>query len=181
MLTCLFLRDLTLLLVNPAFFSRCSQVTGSILHSRICPGVDIMLIYTQFQKFLLWSSIKIGPRDTSLVSNFSVTLLAMHMVFWNILYTCVFKQCFICSLLVLSSSQNWNSLSHKPEPRWSGAAWASDFLWASEPHQPVTLQGRCESQTETGAISLPIGPCAPSRLSYLLSLSERVLKAFSYS
>ena len=42
-----------------------------------------MLIYTQLQDFLLQSSIKIGPRDAFLVSNFSVTLLAMHVVFFE--------------------------------------------------------------------------------------------------
>ena len=42
-----------------------------------------MLIYTQLQNFLLRSSINIGPCAALLVSNFSVTLSAMHTVFFE--------------------------------------------------------------------------------------------------
>lgn len=182
MLTCLFLRDLTLLLVNPAFFSRCSQTAGSILHSRTCPGVDSMLIYTQLQDLLLQSSVKIGPRDTFLVSNFYVTLLAMHVVFFE-------TSCTHVSLNTVLYALCW----FFPTPGTEIVRVTSQDLVGLEQPEPLTFceclshtgPSRCREGVKAKQKLVPFAPPsdhAPQADSViLLSLSERVLKAFSYS
>lgn len=107
-------------LSDPCFLSQLFPnhwLNSPLSHSRICPGVDSMLIYTELWSPLLLLVIKIRPYQESCdsswyLSNFSCDSIdnSSSHILRNLLYIRVFKHCFIHPPLKFPEPQARTSL-----------------------------------------------------------------------